>query len=77
MLSNYEVFTTYLLSKREGDRLNQSFEGQLNRELTDAGYSEVLNKSIIGDTPFSEVAARFWMNWKFPTSDFSKSLTFD
>ena len=56
ILSNYEVCTTYLLSKREGDRLNQSFEGQLNRTLTDAGYTEVLNRSIIGDTPFSEVA---------------------
>src|SRR5690606_22420187 len=33
MLTYYEVFVTYLLSKREGDRLNQSFEGQLNQEL--------------------------------------------
>ena len=57
ILSNYEVFVTYLLSKREGDRLNQSFEGQLNRELTGGGYTEVINKSIIGETPFSEVAA--------------------
>lgn len=56
MLSNYEVFVTYLLAKREGDRLNQSFEGQLNRELTEAGYSEVITRSIIGETPFSEVA---------------------
>jgi hypothetical protein len=56
ILSNYEVFVTYLLSKREGDRLNQSFEGQLNRELTGAGYTEVINRSIIGETPFSEVA---------------------
>ncbi|RMH46275.1 MAG: hypothetical protein D6694_03720 [Gammaproteobacteria bacterium] len=57
ILSNYEVFVTYLLSKREGDRLNQSFEGQLNRELTESNYTEVINKSIIGETPFSEVAA--------------------
>lgn len=57
ILSNYEVFVTYLLSKREGDRLNQSFEGQLNRALTEGGYTEVINKSIIGETPFSEVAA--------------------
>ncbi|MBT9168200.1 MAG: hypothetical protein DDT19_01545 [Syntrophomonadaceae bacterium] len=56
MLSHYEVFVTYLLSKREGDRLNQSFEGQLNRELTGAGYTEVINRSIIGETPFSEIA---------------------
>lgn len=56
ILSNYEVFVTYLLSKREGDRLNQSFEGQLNRELTGAGYTEVINRSLIGETPFSEVA---------------------
>ena len=73
MLSNYEVFTTYLLSKREGDRLNQSFEGQLNRELTDADYSEVLNKSIIGDTPFSEVAA-ILDELEIPDPDFSKRL---
>jgi len=56
VLSNYEVLVTYLLSKREGDRLNQSFEGQLNRELTDAGYSQVVSRYIIGETPFSEVA---------------------
>ena len=73
MLSNYEVFTTYLLSKREGDRLNQSFEGQLNRELTDAGYSDVLNKSIIGDTPFSEVAT-ILDELETPNSDFSNRL---
>ncbi len=57
LLSNYETFVTYLLSKREGDRLNQSFEGQLNRELTQSGYSEITNRSIIGETPFAEVAA--------------------
>jgi hypothetical protein len=56
-LSYYEVFVTYLLSKREGDRLNQSIEGQLNQELTDNGYADLVNKSIIGETPFSEVAA--------------------
>lgn len=56
ILSNYEVFVTYLLSKREGDRLNQSFQGQLNQELTRNGYTEVINKSIIGETPFSDVA---------------------
>ena len=73
MLSNYEVFTTYLLSKREGDRLNQSFDGQLNRELTDAGYSDVQNESIIGDTSFSEVAA-ILDRLETPSSDFPNRL---
>ncbi len=73
MLSNYEIFTTYLLSKREGDRLNQSFEGQLNRELTDAGYSDIQNESIISDTPFSEVAA-ILDELEIPNSDFPNRL---
>lgn len=73
MLSKYEVFTTYLLSKREGDRLNQSFEGQLNRELRDADYSDVLNKSISGDTSFSEVAT-ILDELETPISDFPNRL---
>jgi hypothetical protein len=73
MLSNYEVFLTYLLSKREGDRLNQSFEGQLNHELTGAGYSEVITKSIIGETPFSEVAGTL-KELENPNPDFSRRL---
>jgi len=74
MLSNYEVFVTYLLSKREGDRLNQSFEGQLNRELTEAGYTEIINKSIIGETPFSEVAAILEELKKPAGTDFARRL---
>jgi len=73
MLSNYEVFVTYLLSKREGDRLNQSFEGQLNRELTSAGDTEVINKSIIGETPFPEVAA-ILEELEKPDPDFARRL---
>ncbi len=73
MLSNYEIFVTYLLSKREGDRLNQSFEGQLNRELTEAGYTDVINKSIIGETPFSEVAA-ILEELEKPGPDFARRL---
>lgn len=73
VLLNYEVFLTYLLSKREGDRLNQSFEGQLNRELTEAGYTEVINRSIIGETPFSEVA-EILNELENPGSDFSRRL---
>ncbi len=73
MLTNYEVFVTYLLSKREGDRLNQSFEGQLNRELTDSGYTEITNKSIIGETPFSEVASVLEELQK-PHPDFARRL---
>lgn len=73
MLSYYEVFVTYLLSKREGDRLNQSFEGQLNQELTDNGYSELCNKSIIGETPFSEVAG-ILEELENPDPDFGRRL---
>jgi len=73
MLSYYEVFVTYLLSKREGDRLNQSIEGQLNQELTDNGYSDLVNKSIIGETPFSEVS-RILDELENPAPDFSSRL---
>ncbi|MCB8985226.1 MAG: hypothetical protein H6659_15445 [Ardenticatenaceae bacterium] len=73
MLSYYEVFVTYLLSKREGDRLNQSIEGQLNQELTDNGYSDLVNKSIIGETPFSEVRS-ILDELESPTPDFSSRL---
>jgi hypothetical protein len=73
MLSYYEVFVTYLLSKREGDRLNQSFEGQLNQALTDNGYSELNNKSIIGETPFPEVA-RILDELENPDLDFSRRI---
>ncbi|MCB8986010.1 MAG: hypothetical protein H6659_19430 [Ardenticatenaceae bacterium] len=73
MLSYYEVFVTYLLSKREGDRLNQSIEGQLNQELTDNGYSDLVNKSIIGETPFSEVIS-ILDELESPTPDFSRRL---
>lgn len=73
MLSNYEVFLTYLLSKREGDRLNQSFEGQLNRELTASGYTEVINKSIIGETPFAEIA-EILDELENPSPDFAHRL---
>lgn len=72
-LSYYEVFVTYLLSKREGDRLNQSIEGQLNQELTDNGYADLVNKSIIGETPFSEVAA-ILDELATPDPDFSRRL---
>jgi hypothetical protein len=73
LLLKYEVFVTYLLSKREGDRLNQSFEGQLNRELSGAGYTEVINRSIIGETPFSEVA-RVLDELENPGPDFTQRL---
>lgn len=73
MLTYYEVFVTYLLSKREGDRLNQSFEGQLNQALTDAGYAELNNDSIIGETPFSEVA-RILGELEHPHPDFNRRL---
>lgn len=73
MLSYYEVFVTYLLSKREGDRLNQSIEGQLNQELTDNGYSDLVNKSIIGETPFSEVRS-ILNELESPAPDFSSRL---
>jgi len=72
-LSNYEVFVTYLLSKREGDRLNQSFEGQLNQELTRAGYTDVISKSIIGETPFSDVTA-ILEELQRPDPDFARRL---
>jgi hypothetical protein len=73
MLVNYEVYVTYLLSKREGDRLNQSIEGQLNRELSGAGYTEVANRSMIGETPYPEVAG-ILAELKTPNPDFARRL---
>jgi hypothetical protein len=73
MLSHYEVFVTYLLSKREGDRLDQSFEGQLNRELTEAGYSEVYSRSITSATTFPEVA-EILKQLEQPDHDFDRRL---
>ncbi|WP_069802328.1 helicase-related protein [Thermogemmatispora onikobensis] len=73
MLSHYEVFVTYLLSRREGDRLDQSFEGQLNRALTEAGYSEVDSRSITSATTFSEVA-RILDQLEQPDPDFARRL---
>lgn len=73
ILHNYNIFITYIISKLEGDRLNQSFEGQLNRELSENGFSEVINKSITGETPFSEVA-QILEELEKPTQDFSNEL---
>jgi hypothetical protein len=73
LLSNYEVHVTYLLSKREGDRARQSFEGQLNRELTGAGYTEVMERSITGDVAFTEVS-QILDELKEPDPDFARRL---
>ncbi|MGN7360441.1 helicase-related protein [Paenibacillus sp. SAF-054] len=56
LLLLYEVSLTYLLTKREGDRLDQSIEGQVTSYLHRYKLKALHNKSLTGSTNFDEVA---------------------
>jgi hypothetical protein len=55
LLSLYEVSLTYLLTKREGDRLDQSIEGQITSYLSRHGLRPLKNETLTGSTLFDDV----------------------
>jgi hypothetical protein len=56
MLRFYETEVNYVISKKEGSRLYQSVETQINEDLKREGYDEISRLRLTGDTSFGDVA---------------------
>lgn len=54
-LTLYSTSLTYLLSKKDGDRLDQSFVSQLNAYLRGEGRPPLNSERMTGGTPFEKV----------------------
>lgn len=54
-LTLYSTSLTYLLSKKEGDRLDQSIVSQLDAYLKRDGRPPLVSERLTGGTPFEEV----------------------
>jgi len=54
-LTLYSTTVTYLLSKKDGDRLDQSFVSQLNSYLRNEGRPPLNSERMTGGTPFEKV----------------------
>jgi len=52
----YKTSVTYVLAKREGDRISRSVETQINPKLSMRGYSELSKRRLTGETKFRDVA---------------------
>jgi hypothetical protein len=55
ILTLYSTSLTYLLSKKDGDRLDQSFVSQLNAYFRGEGRPPLNSERMTGGTPFEEV----------------------
>ncbi len=55
ILTLYSTSLTYLLSKKDGDRLDQSFVSQLNTYLRSEGRPALNSESMTGGTTFEKV----------------------
>jgi len=54
-LLQYSISLTYLLSKKDGDRLNQSFQSQLDQYFREDDRPPLERKSMTGGTPFDKI----------------------
>jgi len=52
----YKTSVTYVLAKREGDRVSRSVDTQINPKLSMNGYRELTKRKLTGETEFKDVA---------------------
>jgi len=57
MLRYYDTAVNYVISKKEGDRINQSVNTQINPDLNAAGYEPLEQLSLTGDSSFQAVSS--------------------
>ena len=57
MLRYYDTAVNYVISKKEGDRINQSVNTQINPDLNAAGYRPIEQLSLTGDSSFQAVSS--------------------
>lgn len=56
MLRYYDTAVNYVISKKEGDRINQSVNTQINPDLNAAGFDPIEQLSLTGDSSFQAVS---------------------
>lgn len=56
MLRYYDTAVNYVISKKEGDRINQSVNTQINPDLNATGYEPIEQLSLTGDSSFQAVS---------------------
>jgi len=57
VLRYYDTAVNYVISKKEGDRINQSVNTQINPDLNAAGYDPIEQLSLTGDSSFQAVSS--------------------
>ncbi|WP_177227371.1 helicase-related protein [Halomicrobium zhouii] len=57
MLRYYDTAVNYVISKKEGDRINQSVNTQINPDLQSAGFERINQLSLTGDSSFQAVSS--------------------